>query len=112
MLAVNATRQDWEALRMRVEKKAEENRTGFEKANDPELWVRFVEEKNQAEKMARENDQAIRLANSRERAAAGKPEEETGGMKDEEYVKSFGAGMFLAGAIVGAAILYLVSYFL
>lgn len=117
MTAIEATKQDWEDLRDRVESKTglkmdreQEKRTGWAGENDPELWVNIVGEKQRQKKHQQEIDQAIRAANSRSFAARGRTEKET--PDDNDYFRSAMAFFFLAGMIVGAAVLLLAQYFL
>ena len=117
MTAMEATKQDWEDLRDRVEHKASmkmERAQGQQESwageNDPELWVNIVGEKQRKKKLQQEIDQAIRAGNGRNAFAAVKAEEAV--PEDESYFTAFGAFMFLAGMIVGAAVLFLTQYFL
>ena len=117
MMAMEATKQDWEDLRDRVESKAslkmdqaQEQRAGWAGENDPELWVNIVGEKQRQKKRQQEIDQAIRAANSRCFAATGGAEKETS--DDDDYFRAAMAFFFLAGIIVGAAVLFLAQYFL
>ena len=117
MTAMEATKQDWEDLRDRVESKAsmkseraQEQRTGWAGENDPELWVKIVGKKQREKKLQQEIDQAIRAGNGRNAFVVVKTEEAA--TDEDSYFAAFGAFMFLAGMIVGAAVLFLAQYFL
>lgn len=111
MTATEATKQDWEDLKNRVESRtAREKRKEWDGENDPELWVKIVAKEQREKKLQQEIDQAIRAGNGRAFAAKEKGEEE---IQDEyDYFRAAMAFFFLAGMIVGAAVLFLVQYFI
>lgn len=110
MTAMEATKQDWEDLKKRVENRTVPGkRQEWPGQDDPELWVNIVGEKQKEKKLQQEIDQAIRAGNSR--YAEKKSGEETEA-EDSELLGGLCAFLFLAGMMMGAAALFLAQYFI
>ena len=136
MTAKEATPQDWEALKNRIERRhtgvfaggAEETAIRVVDDNlannpivrpenwpgteDTDLWIKVLNRNRRQNAFQRETDQALRAANNRRPQDQRTDAEEWDKSMEDELIMSFGFFLLCVGTAVGILLTLLVTYIL